>query len=484
MARAVAQTAVDRDRVLDLIRAAALVMVVVGHGIGGVVGWPEEGGVEVANTLSVYPWAAWATWLLQIMPLFFVAGGAVNARSWRGSTSSYPAWLWRRVARLLRPVWVYLAIMAPACGIISALVDPRITGKLLILATQLLWFIGVYVMVTALTPLGVAAHARSPWAAPLILLAMAAVVDWVRLGPLGLAPVGLLNFVIVWAMAAQWGMLLGSGRLGGWRGAGLAAAAVTANLVLVELADYPRSMVGLTGERFSNMAPPSLALAFHATALVGLVGVGHPLLARAAAHARVWRATVAVNLTAMTLYLWHLPTLVAMVAGMHVLGLDRPIAWRGDDPTPGEGFWLWTLPYLVAFGLLVVSVVRLMWPFEHRPLRGWDTPWSPGAARREHQALSDAGPRTTTGGPPRAMPRTQGGHARGGRGAVVAVAAGSVAIGVGTLALSATGLAGFPTRILWYAGVPINAAAAIALMALGGWLVRHFGSPNGNKSLP
>ena len=31
--------------------------------------------------------------------MFFVAGGAVNARSWRTTRDPYASWLWRRVAR-------------------------------------------------------------------------------------------------------------------------------------------------------------------------------------------------------------------------------------------------------------------------------------------------------------------------------------------------------------------------------------------------
>ena len=56
--------------------------------------------------------------------------------------------------------------------------------------------------------------------------------------------------------------------------------------------------------------------------------------------------------------------------------------------------------------------------------------------------------------------------------------------------LSAIGLAGFPTRVSEFAGVPLNAAAAIALMVAGGLLVRHVGSArapvdstNGNEVL-
>ena len=127
-------------------------------------------------------------------------------------------------------------------------------------------------MVCALTPLAVRAHTINPLLGPAALLAGVVLFDWLRLG-VGVAPLGLLNFVLVWALAAQLGMLFDDGPpASGWRGAGVAALAVSVNLLLVTYGPYPRSMVGMRGEPFSNMAPPSLVLALHTIALAGLVG--------------------------------------------------------------------------------------------------------------------------------------------------------------------------------------------------------------------
>jgi len=450
--RAVALTPPERDRVLDLVRAAALAVVVLGHGLMGVVGWTgtEAGGPGtpvVSNALASYGWAPWATWLLQIMPLFFVAGGAVNARSWRGGRSAYAPWLWRRVARLLRPVWIYLLVMAPLSGLVTVVAPPGWSVPLLGLATQLLWFVGVYVAVCALTPVLVRLHDIGPALGPALWLGGAAVVDLARLA-LGLPmAIGLVNFLLVWALAAQLGLVLDAGLLAGRRGLAMAGLAVAGNLALTGFGPYPSSMVGLPGEPFSNMAPPSLVLALHTLVLTGLVGWGRGALDRVA-HARApWTAATAVNLTAMTLYLWHLPVLIGLVALSHLAGLDRPVAWGPDGrPVPGEGFWLWTVAFDLVFLACVAAVVRVMWPAEVGPLPGWDRP-----ARLER-------------------------HARGERGALWLAALGTSAIGVGTLALSATGLAGFPLRVTHFAGVPLNAMAAIALMVGGGLAVRHAGA--------
>ncbi len=461
IARAVAATPADRDRVLDLLRASALALVVLGHSSMGIVGWTASGPV-ISTALTVYWWAPWATWILQIMPLFFVAGGAVNARSWRSTRDPYSSWLWRRVARLMRPVWVYLAIMAPVSALVSLLAPEGYAGPLLGLATQLLWFIGVYVMVCALTPLMVRADVISPALGPTALLAGVVLFDWLRLG-VGVAPLGLLNFVLVWALAAQLGILFDKGLLRSWRGASLAALAVALNLLLVTYGPYPRSMVGMRGEPFSNMAPPSLVLALHTLALAGLAGAARPALTRLAAGRRIWTGTTAINLTAMTLYLWHLPVLIALYAGTHAMGLDRPVRWSAEGyPEPGPGFWLWTIGFLAVYLACVVGVVRLMWPAEVGHLPGWDRP---------------ARPRPADGRPDAAE-----------RGRSAWAATGAALIGVGTLMLAAIGLAGFPTRVTSFAGVPLNAVAAIGLMALGGALVRHAGAVTAfrarNENLP
>jgi hypothetical protein len=447
--------------VLDLLRASALALVVLGHSSMGIVGWTASGPV-ISTALTVYWWAPWATWILQIMPLFFVAGGAVNARSWRSTRDPYSSWLWRRVARLMRPVWVYLAIMAPVSALVSLLAPEGYAGPLLGLATQLLWFIGVYVMVCALTPLMVRADVISPALGPTALLAGVVLFDWLRLG-VGVAPLGLLNFVLVWALAAQLGILFDKGLLRNWRGASLAALAVALNLLLVTYGPYPRSMVGMRGEPFSNMAPPSLVLALHTLALAGLAGAARPALTRLAAGRRIWTGTTAINLTAMTLYLWHLPVLIALYAGTHAMGLDRPVRWSAEGyPEPGPGFWLWTIGFLAVYLACVVGVVRLMWPAEVGHLPGWDRP---------------ARPRPADGRPDAAE-----------RGRSAWAATGAALIGVGTLMLAAIGLAGFPTRVTSFAGVPLNAVAAIGLMALGGALVRHAGAVTAfrarNENLP
>ncbi len=449
-ARAAAETPPDRDRVVDGARAAALLVVVVGHVIMAVVAWPD--GVPVlGNLLAAFPWTQALTWILQIMPLFFFAGGAANALSYdrhHARGGDYASWLWGRGRRLLRPVWVYLALMAVIATVVTLLAPAKTAEPLMMLTTQLLWFLGAYLLVTALAPLFRRTSRRGGVLGLLLLLGLVAVVDLARFA-LGLPEaIGLLNFVLAWAVPAYLGALRARGTLGSYPWPSLVAAvalAFTANALLIRYGPYPVSMVGMPGEPVSNMAPPTLVLAIHSVVLAALVTLLDAPLRRILERPRIWRPVTGVNLVAMTLYLWHLPVLITVFTVAHVLHLDRPVTIGADGyPVPaGWGYLLGSLAFIAAYALGVWAVVRLLWPLEHAPLVWWDAPLR---GRRPS---------------PRAA-------------AVVACVA-TLLIGISTLVISATGLGGFPTRTIEYAGLPLNAAAAIAVMLAAGAALRWAG---------
>ncbi len=66
-----------RDRVLDLTKSFALLVVVVAHALA----W-DVSTAAPASILDLRPALAWVTWLLQVLPLFFAAGAVSNLASW------------------------------------------------------------------------------------------------------------------------------------------------------------------------------------------------------------------------------------------------------------------------------------------------------------------------------------------------------------------------------------------------------------------
>ncbi|MEU3605750.1 acyltransferase [Streptomyces sp. NPDC035033] len=345
-----AATPATRDRYVDLLRVASLAVVVLGHWLMAAVG-PDG---RVGNLLAVVPELQAATWALQVMPVFFFVGGFGHALAHR-SRPGYADFLRARLRRLLRPTMVFVAVWGAVALAIQLLgADGGLMGVVLRLVTQLLWFVGIYLAMAALTPPLLRAHERYGWGAFGGLVAGAVLVDALRFAA-GVPYVEFLNFVFVWLAVHQLGFLRADGMLR--RPALLAGAGLLGAAALVALGPYPLSMVGMPGEKVSNMAPPTLALLCHGLWLVGAVellkGPGGRLVARAG----VWRAVVAANGLAMTAFLWHLTAMLGVYGAMLGLGLELP--------APASAAWWAQLPLrLAAAALLTALLVAVFRRFE------------------------------------------------------------------------------------------------------------------------
>mgnify|MGYP001566512279 CR=1 FL=1 len=453
-ARAAEETPADRDRVVDAARAFSLVIVVAGHAFMAVVAW-KNGVPKIGNLLAAFPWTQALTWVFQIMPLFYFAGGAANTISWdkhvvRGGT--YPNWIWNRTQRLLRPLWVYLIIAGCIAALVTALAPTRIAAPLMFLTTQLLWFLGSYILVTALTPIFHSATSDKGALVTFALLLGCGLVDALRLFAGWPAAIGLVNFILVWSIPAYLGSLRARGTLAQYSRTFLIAVVsmdLIVNALLIRFGPWPISLVGMPGEPITNMAPPSIVLAIHSVSLVAILTLLNGPLTRVLSRPRVWKPITGVNMVTMTLYLWHLPALTVLVVVSHLFGLDRPTQLGADGyPIPdGWGYALWSIGFWVVFGVGVWAVIRLMWPFEHAPLPWWDS-----------------------------VPRAKGPS----RFSSIYVGAGVIGIGVALLMLSGTGLGGFPMRVVHRLGLSLNAAVAMGLLVASGALVRWAGASRSN----
>lgn len=417
----------DRDRVVDLLRSASLGVVVLGHMLMAVVVW-DDGTPRVRNLLAIVTELRIATWMLQVMPLFFAAGAVANRGSWLAAVDrgeEWRVWFWARLRRLIRPVVPYLAAWIPLVLALQWLF-PEAAARLAGLSTQLLWFLGVYVLVVALTPLEVRL-ARGGWWVVAALLATAAAVD---IGRFHLVEaIDLANFVVVWVLAATTGLVVRD-RVSGarWRFLAVTGLAVVTNIGLIRFGPYPLSMVGLPGERFSNMAPPTLVLALHSVALTAAVGAAWAWFDRLSRRPRVWHAVCAVGGVAMTLYLWHLTALVLVTIAEHQLGLDRP-------ERIGLGFWLGTVVHLAVLLAAVTVLVSLAAPLEYRPVPWLERLRSPAPAARWRFILA---------------------------------AIGALTVAIGFLVLAGTGMRGFPFgRVTRYSGLRLTPGLGLGLLVLG-----------------
>ena len=374
----VAATPADRDRVVDAVRAVAIVAVVLGHYL---VAAPVLGpdGIEAENLLGRWFLGDMATWAFQVMPLFFVVGGVANAaslRSARRTGRSSGAWLRSRFRRLLAPtlpfvaLWTGAAVTARLAGIDAELVQTAAH-----LAVVPLWFLAAYVIVTAMVPLTVAAHDRRPVAMVGVLAGATVAVDLAR-ALSGSELVGYLNFVFCYGLAQQLGYWWLDRRLPGTTRGGLmlAAAGLGATVVAV-VGPYPLSMVGVPGGA-SNSAPPTLALALLGVFHLGVVTALRPHLATMLERPRVWKAVIVMNARAMSIYLWHITVLIAAAGALIGTGVwpHTELAAIGTGP-----WWVWRMVFVALLVLGLVVLVGLVGRWE-RPT-AVSEPSDPGTHR-------------------------------------------------------------------------------------------------------
>ena len=296
----------SRDRYLDALRGGSLVVVVAWHWFG------VSLNPETFSTRPVVsaPGLWLASWVLQVMPVFFYVGGCLHRRSYR------PGFVSRRLLGLLRLVAPLLAAWAVIGAVLASLGGTAWAAETVGFALSPLWFLAVYLMLVALLPLAMWLHRRlGLWALPL-LGAVAVVVDVLRLG-FDVPGAGWANLVVVWMLAHQAGFhherLLAVRRAVGF---GLALGGIAGLTTLVAIFDYPGWLVGVSTEKWSNMSPPTVAIVALIALQAGLIRLGHPVSTRVLDTATAGRILDRLNRYGMPVYLFHLTALLlAVVVG-------------------------------------------------------------------------------------------------------------------------------------------------------------------------
>lgn len=332
-----------RDRFLDVVRAGAILAVIAQHWVMPVLSY-SGGQLATGNALATPGW--WVvTWLSQVMPLVFFAGGAANLISLRRADSPRQ-WLAARIRRLMVPVLPLLAVWLVVPDFLRGLgIPPQPLQVASAIAAQLLWFLAVYVLVVLLTPVMVAAHRRWGLKVPLVMAVAGVLVDVARFNDLGY--IGYANAIFVWVAVHQLGFHYVEGRLGSLTRRGaltLSAAGFGVTALMVAFGPYPASMIGMPGAPVSNMSPPTVLLAFLAVGQIGLLLAFRPQLNALAERPGVGTALSWLGARFMTVYLWH------------IAGTDRGGGRDGVRPrlrNPGTGHGA-----LAGHGARVVRGVR------------------------------------------------------------------------------------------------------------------------------
>ncbi len=386
-----------RDRHIDFLRAASILVVVVGHWLMLILIW-QDGVIRSVSVIGRAPGLWLATWLLQVMPIFFFVGGYANLVAYRSAASRgepVTRFLRDRMHRLLVPSLVFLMVWAviqaglhltgtgaptaPRLGDLALLRGVRPPGQTIPFGP--LWFLAVYLVVVLLCPLTIALHRRYGWRVPVVLVCGAVLSDLVGLfGGLPAARFGNVLFVLL--LPHQLGYFHAGGSIGRWPRAaawwmvagGLGGMVALTNPWLFEpfgqvrfdwfprTGHYPRSLLGTDVGEISNAYPPTLVYLLVGVWLIGLAVLTRPTLQRWLRRPGPWRFTVLVNSRIMTLFLWHMTAYLLAVMVLWPLGLGR-----ATEPT--LRWWLERPAWVLVPGVILLGLVAAFGRFETRGRR-------------------------------------------------------------------------------------------------------------------
>ncbi|MBO1269663.1 acyltransferase family protein [Arthrobacter cavernae] len=347
----------QRDSVIDLVRFFCLALVVAGHSMMVSPVLHRDGTVTTENTLAEQIWFVPAVWVLMIVPLFFVLGGITGLESWRrlkdsGGTGFDYAKL--RLLRLVRPATALLAAMF--LGLWAARlsgVDPQVIQLMATGAGMPLWFLAAYLTAQLAVPLMARLHGRAPWLTLGLLTACIITIDSLR----GALPMlAYLNLLFVWWAVQQLGFLMADGVFAGRSRASLVGVIAGSNLLLgvvTGVGAYPGNML-------VNLNPPNFCLLLLGVSQAATLQLLRPALDWVAGIRWIRGMVTVAGRRSVTVYLWHLPLLVAM-SGLLLL-TDFP------KPASGTAEWWWARPLVfLAVVVMLVPVLALCGRLEDRP---------------------------------------------------------------------------------------------------------------------
>ncbi|NUT31882.1 MAG: acyltransferase [Hamadaea sp.] len=353
-----------RDAYVDFLRAASLLVVVVWHWAFTILTWEPSGpqaGPHATSPLGFTHGFWLATWLFQVMPLFFYVGGYVHLRSWQRAQADgvrIGAFVTRRIRKLAVPAAVVLLAWIAVGSALGAYFQLEGMGRAVKLIVSPMWFLAVYLMLVMLLPVALWLHERYGSLMLVWLGGLAMVIDVVRFN-YGIEAAGWANMVLVWGLAHQAGFfyqqVVDAPRRTDWT---LLWAGLFGLAGLVGSGLYPGSMVGVPGERFSNMAPPTFVIVALLVFQIGVVELLRPTMQRVLQRPRWSRGNELINRFSLPLYLVH-TTGLAIFLFLAWLLFGYEFTDRTDDLRIDLQWWL-TRPLAVVGPLICTLPVIVL----------------------------------------------------------------------------------------------------------------------------
>lgn len=340
----------QRNHTVDVVRLFSVAVVVVFHGfIYQAAKTPS--GIEMVQWAPPR-WVFWLSWVLMSMPAFFVCGGFANALivdKMRERGTGFAHYLANRGRRLTGGLAMFVAVFAVVFTVLALVWDVDAAMRLSAELMFLLWFLSVYLVIVLFAPVLVRLHDRfGAWV--LVVLAVGIIIVDRQIFSTGPDPVGQFNMLLVWPFCHQLGIGYERGwfRTGPvWRTWASLGGGVATIVVLIWHFGYPESAVGFANMPLANHIPPTLAMAALGLAQAAGMGLVDRWGVLANLPPRLGAFVARVNAVMMTVYLWHVPCIVAGGAALLAISLAAP-AWSS---------LLLSKPMIVAAGMAVVWFV-------------------------------------------------------------------------------------------------------------------------------
>jgi hypothetical protein len=335
---------------LRFLRIIALTGIVLAESIMALASWGS------ANSTWIWP----LTWLLQLVPLFFLTGGHANLLAWqatRAAGGGYASYLTRRIVWLIHPVLAFVTAWLVVPLSLELLDAPEQAiaafGRIVL---QPLWLLGLYLLVVAATPAMHLLHRRRPLATPLVLLAATLGIGIAGSGSVAAHAGGILLALLFQQLAFHYA----DGRLWAIPRRALIAAAAAALLGLIALTTlggYDKLLIAEPTE-YASFVPSLIGVL-----LIGLIQVCLVALPRergigavaASAPARAMAVVRAAPTTTYLFYLCAMLVVAGIIAAARTAGL----------PTSGME-WLTQPRRIVALALIGVPTLLAFVLFERR----------------------------------------------------------------------------------------------------------------------
>ncbi|HUY74488.1 MAG TPA: acyltransferase [Candidatus Dormibacteraeota bacterium] len=356
-----------RDRFMDLLRLGSLLAIVAGHWLG-IVPNVQGGVISGVMVYDVDPRYWPATWLFDVIPLFFFVGGFANAISYRrlreaGRASEFRP---RRLARLLVPTLVFIGVWL-AIEAVLAILDAGGSGPLrgmrwgFMTPFAPLWFLGVYLVVVLLVPITLRLHERFGILVPAVMAAGVLAVDWMAFGLHHPSLLG-INIVLAWLLPGQLGYFYADGRLQRvparlW--AWLAVSLLVLLVLLTSLPSYGRNLLD-NGVAIIGVTAPTMPFVVASMLAIATAMAARNWLERHLNVTRVRAAVTRLTPLAMTIFLWHMTSYFAAVALMAAIPVPFPA-------TPNATWWLERPLFLLLPAVLLLPLMGLFGRFERPP---------------------------------------------------------------------------------------------------------------------